>query len=92
MEEFLRVQVPSINKYLKHICEEGELNESMLVSEMEIITQHGAIQNKTQTKLSQFYNLDAIISVGYRVNSSRTTQFLIMATKVMKDYIKKGLD
>ena len=90
MAELFGVQVPAISKHLKHIFEEGELNESMVVSEMEITTQHGAIQNKTQTKLTLFYNLDAIISVGYRVNSSRATQFRIWATKVLKEYIRKG--
>lgn len=90
MAELFGVQVPAISKHLKHIFEEGELNERMVISEMEITTQHGAIPNKTQTKLTLFYNLDAIISVGYRVNSSRATQFRIWATKVLKEYIKKG--
>ncbi len=90
MAELFGVQIPAISKHLKHIFAEGELNESMVVSEMEITTQHGAIQNKTQTKLTLFYNLDAIISVGYRVNSSRATQFRIWATKILKEYIKKG--
>lgn len=90
MAELFGVQKPAISKHLKHIFEEGELNERMVVSEMEITTQHGAIKDKTQTKLTQFYNLDAIISVGYRVNSSRATQFRIWATNVLKEYIKKG--
>lgn len=54
MAELFGVQVPAINKHLKHIFEEGELNENMVVSEMEITTQHGAMQNKTQTKLAQY--------------------------------------
>lgn len=57
---------------------------------METTTQHGAIANKTQTSETNFYNLDAIISVGYRVNSIQATHFRIWATKVLKEYIQKG--
>ena len=57
---------------------------------MEITTQHGAIADKTQTNTVNFYNLDAIISVGYRVNSRRATQFRIWATSVLKEYMTKG--
>lgn len=65
-------------------------HEKTVVSKMEITTTHGALANKTQTKETQFYNLDAIISVGYRVNSSKATQFRIWATKILKEYIQKG--
>lgn len=62
----------------------------MVVSKMEITTQHGAIAGKTQTKETKFYNLDAIISVGYRVNSKRATHFRIWATGILKEYMTKG--
>lgn len=57
---------------------------------MEITTQHGAIKDKTQQNETRFYNLDAIISVGYRVNSAKATHFRIWATKVLKEFIQKG--
>jgi len=57
---------------------------------MEITTQHGAIAEKTQNKETNFYNLDAIISVGYRVNSKNATLFRIWATNVLKNYLLKG--
>ena len=90
MAELFGVGVPAISKHLKNIFIEGELNEVVVVSKMEITTTHGALANKTQTKETQFYNLDAIISVGYRVNSSKATQFRIWATKILKEYIQKG--
>jgi len=77
MAELFEVGVPAINKHLKNIFEEGELREDVVVSNLEITTQHGAIKGKTQTKSIQVYNLDAIISVGYRVNSRRATHFRI---------------
>ena len=62
----------------------------MVVSILEITTQHGAIAEKTQVKPTKFYNLDAIIAVGYRVNSKRATQFRIWATSILKEHIIKG--
>ena len=88
--ELFDVQTPAISKHLKNIFSEGELEENMVVSKMEITTQHGAIQGKTQTKLTNFYNLDAIIAVGYRVNSKKATRFRQWATKTLKEYIQKG--
>ena len=90
MAELFGVQTPAINKHLKNIFAEGELDENVVVSKMEITTQHGAIPDKTQTREALFYNLDAIISVGYRVNSKRATQFRIWATNVLKEYMIKG--
>ena len=90
MAELFGVQTPAISKHLKNIFAEGELEENMVISILETTTQHGAIKGKTQTKDTKFYNLDAIISVGYRVNSSRATQFRIWATSVLKDYMTKG--
>ena len=90
MAELFDVNVPAINKHLKNIFREGELNEKEVISKMEITTQHGAMINKTQTKETSFYNLDAIISVGYRVNSTKATQFRIWATKTLKNYLTEG--
>ena len=69
MAQLFDVGVPAISKHLKNIFESGELVEDMVVSKMEITTEHGAIPNKTQTKDVTFYNLDAVISVGYRAVS-----------------------
>ena len=88
--ELFDVNVPAISKHLKNIFESGELNEKVVVSKMETTTQHGAIVEKTQSRETKFYNLDAIIAVGYRVNSSRATQFRIWATNVLQEYIIKG--
>ena len=90
MAELFGVQTPAISKHLKNIFEEGELEEKVVISKMETTTQHGAIADKTQTTETNFYNLDAIISVGYRVNSLQATHFRIWATKVLKEYIQKG--
>jgi hypothetical protein len=88
--ELFEVKIPAISKHLKNIFESGELNEKVVVSILEITTPHGAIADKTQTKPTNFYNLDAIIAVGYRVNSNRATQFRIWATNVLKEFIIKG--
>ena len=69
MAELFDVGIPAISKHLKNIFEKGELQKDVVVSKMEITTQHGAIEGKTQTSQVEFYNLDAIISVGYRVNT-----------------------
>ena len=90
MAQLFGVGVPAISKHLKNIFEENELDPKVVVSKMEITTQHGAISDKTQTSETQFYNLDAIISVGYRVNSVKATNFRIWATKVLHEYIQKG--
>lgn len=90
MAELFGVQTPAISKHLKNIFDEGELDEEVVVSKMEITTPHGAIPSKTQTTNTQFYSLDAIISVGYRVNSVRATHFRIWATGVLKEYMTKG--
>lgn len=90
MAELFGVQTPAISKHLKNIFEEGELSESVVVSKMERTTIHGAIPEKTQTKETNYYNLDAIISVGYRVNSRRATNFRIWATGILKEYMTKG--
>ncbi len=90
MAELFGVNVPAVSKHLKNIFESGELDAKVVVSKMEIPTRHGAINGKDQLNLTMFYNLDAIISVGYRVNSQRATQFRIWATTVLKEYMLKG--
>lgn len=90
MAQLFDVGVPAISKHLKNIFETGELIEDMVVSKMEITTEHGAILNKTQTKDVTFYNLDAIISVGYRVNSTRATQFRQWCTFILRQFAIRG--
>ena len=90
MAELFDVQRPAITKHLKNIFESGELDEHVVSSILEHTTQHGAIEGKTQTKETKYYNLDAIIAVGYRVNSKRAAQFRIWATAILKEYIIKG--
>lgn len=90
MAELFDVGVPAINKHLRNIFEEGELDANVVISKMETTTAHGAIEGKVQSHETKFYNLDAIISVGYRVNSKRATNFRIWATKVLKEYMTKG--
>jgi death-on-curing family protein len=81
---------PAITKHLANIFKSGELDDKVVSSILEHTTKHGAIKGKTQTKKVKFYNLDAIISVGYRVNSQRATQFRIWATKILKQYLLQG--
>lgn len=90
MAELFDVGVPAINKHLRNIFEEGELDANVVISKMETTTAHGAIEGKVQSHETKFYNLDAIISVGYRVNSKRATNFRIWATKVLREYMTKG--
>jgi hypothetical protein len=84
------VQRPAITKHLGNIFADGELEENMVSSILELTTSHGAMKDKVQIQKVKFYNLDAIIAVGYRVNSKKATQFRIWATKVLKEYILKG--
>lgn len=80
----------TINEHIKHVFEEGELDKSVVVRNFRITTKHGAIEGKTQTREVLYYNLDVIISVGYRVKSLRGTQFRQWATKRLNEYIRKG--
>ncbi len=84
------VKRPAITKHLSNIFKSNELEEKVVCSKMEHTTMHGAMEGKTQTKKVKFYNLDAIISVGYRVNSQKATKFRVWATSVLKQYIIKG--
>lgn len=90
MAELFGVQRPAITKHLKNIFESNELQEEVVCSILERTTAHGAIEGKTQTSKTKYYNLDAVISVGYRVNSAQATQFRIWATQLIKEYIIKG--
>lgn len=87
MAELFGVKTPAINKHLNNIYQEGELNQDVTISILEIVQKEGKRNVKRQTA---FYNLDAIISVGYRVNSSRATRFRIWATNVLKEYLTQG--
>lgn len=84
MAELFGVEVPAISKHLKNIFESKELMEVSVVSKMETTASDG------KNYSTAFYNLDAIIAVGYRVNSFEATQFRIWATKTLREYIVKG--
>ena len=86
--ELYEVQTPAISKHLKNIYEEGELEESSTISKMEIVVNRGFRGAVKEDML--FYNLDAIISVGYRVNSRKATRFRQWATRTLNEYICKG--
>lgn len=90
MAELFAVDKSSISRHLKNIFAESELDEEVVVAKIATTTQHGALAGKTQTRETKFYNLDAIISVGYRVNSKRATHFRIWATGILKEYMTKG--
>jgi len=84
------VKTNSLYLGLHNIFERRELDEKVVSSILELTTQHGAIEGKSQTRPDKLYNLDAIISVGYRVNSAQATHFRIWATERLKEYIIKG--
>ncbi|MBO5335775.1 MAG: virulence RhuM family protein [Lachnospiraceae bacterium] len=90
MAELFGVDKSGISRHLNNIFESGELDEKVVVAKIATTTQHGAIEGKTQSSPTNYYNLDAIISVGYRVNSMQATQFRIWATNVLKEYMIKG--
>jgi hypothetical protein len=80
----------TISEHIRNIFKDGELDENVVIRKFRTTTRHGAIEGKTQSKEVQFYNLDVIISVGYRVKSHQGTQFRIWATQRLKEYIVKG--
>lgn len=84
MSKVFDVQVPAISKQLKNIFDDEELVKDSVVSKMEITATDGKTYN------TEVYNLDAIIAVGYRINSKKATQFRIWATKILKEYMIKG--
>ena len=87
MAELFDINIPAISKHLNNIYVEKELRKNSTISKMEIVQKEG---NRKVKRNIEFYNLDAIIAVGYRVNSKKATQFRIWATNVLKDYIIKG--
>ena len=90
MAELFQRNKSTISRHIKNVFEEGELNEEVVIAKFATTTQHGAIAGKFQTRLVDFYNLDMIISIGYRVKSYRGVQFRIWATQVLKEYLIKG--
>jgi hypothetical protein len=87
LAELFGVKVPAVNKHLKNIFESGELVREATVSKMEIVRAEG---EREVARDVEFYNLDAIIAVGYRVNSYQATRFRIWATKTLREFIIKG--
>ncbi len=85
--DLFNVQKPAVSKHLKNIYKEGELNRESTVSILETVQKEG---NRKVARRIEYYNLDAIISVGYRVNSKKATQFRIWATKTLKQHLLKG--
>jgi len=90
MEELFSRERSVISKHIRNIFKEDELKEQEVCANFAHTTEHGAIQGKTQTKNVKYYNLDVIISVGYRVKSKQGTRFRIWANKVLKEYLIKG--
>ena len=87
MAELFDCSTDNISLHLKNIYNDGELNEISTAEEFSVVQREG---NRDVRRKTKFYNLDAIISVGYRVNSQKATQFRIWATQILKEYIKKG--
>ena len=88
--ELFQKSKSTISEHIKNIFEEGELDEKVVVRDFRTTTVHGAMEGKTQSKDVKHYNLDVVISVGYRVKSHQGTQFRIWATQRLKEYIVKG--
>ena len=80
----------TISEHIRNIFEEGELDEPVVIRKIRSTTRHGAMEGKTQSKEVNFYNLDVIISVGYRVKSQQGVRFRSWATQRLKEYIVKG--
>lgn len=88
MAQLFGVGVPAVSKHLKNIFEEGELSPEMTISKMETVINRG--KRGKVNEFIDFYNLDAIIAVGYRVSSLKATRFRQWATKILNEYIRKG--
>jgi len=80
----------AITQHIGNIFKEGELDEKVVCKDSLLTTQHGAIEGKTQTRKIKIYNLDVIISIGYRVKSKQGTQFRIWATRILKEHLLRG--
>ena len=90
MAELFQKDRTVIGRHINNVFKEGELDKKVVCANFAHTTQHGAIRGKEQTQMLTLYNLDVIISVGYRVKSQRGTQFRQWANKVLKDYLVKG--
>ena len=88
--ELFQTTKQNISKHIKAIFEDNELEEKVVVNYQLTTTQHGAIKNKTQSKIVGYYNLDMILAIGYRVRSSRGIQFRNYASTILKEYLVKG--
>ena len=88
MAQLFGVGIPAVSKHLKNIFEEGELSPEMTISKMETVINRG--KRGEVNEFIDFYNLDAIIAVGYRVSSLKATRFRQWATKILNEYIRKG--
>ncbi len=88
--DLFNVGIPSVSKHLSNIFRDGELNERDVMMQVDSVSAHGALKEKNQTHQIWLYNLDAIISVGYRINSTKATRFRQWATGVLNEYIRKG--
>ena len=90
MAELFQKDRTVITRHINNVFKEGELEKEVVCAKFAHTTQHGAIAGKQQTKETVLYNLDVIISVGYRVHSKRGTAFRIWARQIIKDYLVKG--
>lgn len=90
MQELFEKAKSTISEHISNVFEEGELDKEVVVRDFRTTSQHGALKGKTQENRVKYYNLDVIISVGYRVKSQRGTQFRIWATKILREFIIKG--
>ena len=90
MAELFEKDRTVITRHINNVFKEGELEKEVVCAKFAHTTQHGAIEGKQQTKETVLYNLDVIISVGYRVHSKRGTAFRIWARQIIKDYLVKG--
>ena len=90
MADLFQRNKSTISRHIRNVFEEGELDKNVVVAKNATTSQHGAIESKSQTHWVDYYNLDMIISVGYRVKSYRGVQFRIWATHVLKEYLIKG--
>ena len=88
MAQLFGVGIPAVSKHLKNIFEEGELSPEMTISKMETVINRG--KRGEVNEFIDFYNLDAIIAVGYRVSSLKATRFRQWATTILNEYIRKG--
>ena len=88
--ELYQTSKSNVSEHIKHIFEDGELDKEVVVRNFRITTQHGAIEGKTQSRDVAHYNLDMILSLGYRVRSVTATRFRQWATERLKEYIIKG--